>query len=249
MVKCPLHFYTLSSSLENCTIGRSRVPLYVVLLSLFAATGGIMFGYDIGVSGGVTVMDDFLCQFFPGVLEEKIRTEGLKDVRCHTINKEVESTKNNASKGLYCLFGSQQVQLFTSSLYLAAMAGTCLAAYVSRRGGRKRTIILAAIFYDVGVALNITSGSIHHSRPFAFAMLIFGRIMLGLGVGFGNQAIPLYISETAPANVRGALNHLFQLNVTVGILVANIINLKAEKLHPWGWRLSLGLAGIPALFM
>ena len=46
---------------------------------------------------------------------------------------------------------------------------------------------------------------------------------------------------------RGAVNILFQLFVTIGILIANLVNYATEKVHPWGWRLSLGLAGVPAM--
>lgn len=54
------------------------------------------------------------------------------------------------------------------------------------------------------------------------------------------------MSEIAPVKYRGALNILFQLNVTIGILAANIINYFVANIHPWGWRLALGLAGAPA---
>ncbi|PRQ38643.1 putative major facilitator, sugar transporter, major facilitator superfamily [Rosa chinensis] len=82
--------------------------------------------------------------------------------------------------------------------------------------------------FDVGIsALNL-------------AMLIVGRLLLGCGVGFANQAIPLFLSEIAPTRIRGALNILFQLNITIGILVANLINYGTAKI-------SLGLAGVPAL--
>lgn len=53
----------------------------------------------------------------------------------------------------------------------------------------------------------------------------------------------------APAKVRGAVNQLFQLTTCLGILIANLINYGTEKIHPWGWRLSLGLATVPATLM
>lgn len=63
------------------------------------------------------------------------------------------------------------------------------------------------------------------------------------------QAVPLYLSEMAPAKIRGAVNQLFQLTTCLGILVANLINYATDKIHPWGWRLSLGLAAVPATLM
>ncbi|OMO58251.1 Sugar/inositol transporter [Corchorus olitorius] len=53
----------------------------------------------------------------------------------------------------------------------------------------------------------------------------------------------------APAKIRGAVNQLFQLTTCLGILVANLINYGTNKIHPWGWRLSLGLATVPATLM
>lgn len=45
------------------------------------------------------------------------------------------------------------------------------------------------------------------------------------------------------------MNILFQLLITVGILFANLVNYATSKIHPWGWRLSLGLAAVPASFL
>lgn len=59
----------------------------------------------------------------------------------------------------------------------------------------------------------------------------------------------MYLSEMAPAKIRGAVNQLFQLATCLGILIANFINYGTNKIHPWGWRLSLGLATVPATFM
>ncbi|KAE8658366.1 Sugar transport protein 13 [Hibiscus syriacus] len=63
-------------------------------------------------------------------------------------------------------------------------------------------------------------------------------------------AVPLFLSEIAPTRIRGGLNILFQLNVTIGIFFANLVIYGTAKIKGgWGWRLSLGLAGIPALLL
>ena len=61
--------------------------------------------------------------------------------------------------------------------------------------------------------------------------------------------MPLFISEIAPPRYRGGLNICFQLLVTVGILCANLINYSTTRLHPFGWRVSLSGAAIPALIL
>jgi len=196
-----------------------KITSYVILCGIVAATGGLMFGYDIGISGGVTSMDDFLIEFFPSVYEKKHR----------------------AKEDNYCKFDNQDLQLFTSSLYLAALVSSFFASKSCTMFGRKRTMQAASLFFLLGVILNGAARDL--------AMLIIGRILLGVGVGFGNQAVPLFLSEIAPVKIRGALNILFQLDVTIGILIANIVNYFTTNLHPWGWRLSLGLAGVPAIIL
>lgn len=194
----------------------AKITPIVIISCIMAATGGLMFGYDVGISGGVTSMDDFLEKFFPVVLRRKLQDK--------------ESN--------YCKYDNQGLQLFTSSLYLAGLTATFFASYTTRRLGRRLTMLIAGVFFLVGVVFNGAAQNL--------AMLIVGRILLGCGVGFANQAVPLFLSEIAPTRIRGGLNILFQLNVTIGILFANLVNYGTSKIHPWGWRLSLSLAGIPA---
>ncbi|XP_020246666.1 sugar transport protein 13 [Asparagus officinalis] len=165
-------------------------------------------------------MDDFLLKFFPKVYRRK---------------------HEPALDSNYCKYDNQGLQLFTSSLYLAGLTSTFFASYTTRRLGRKLTMLIAGAFFLLGVIFNGAAQDL--------AMLIVGRILLGCGVGFANQAVPLFLSEIAPTRIRGGLNILFQLNVTIGILFANLINYGTAKLHPWGWRLSLALAGIPAILL
>ncbi|KAK4767113.1 hypothetical protein SAY86_014863 [Trapa natans] len=199
----------------------AKITPIVVISCIMAATGGLMFGYDVGVSGGVTTMAGFLKKFFPVVYR-----------------KTVLETDN----GNYCKYDNQGLQLFTSSLYLAGLVSTFFASYTTRKFGRRPTMLIAGIFFLTGVILNTTAQDL--------AMLIIGRILLGCGVGFANQAVPLFLSEIAPTRIRGGLNILFQLNVTIGILFANLVNYGTAKIKGgWGWRLSLGLAGIPAILL
>ncbi|CAI0442132.1 unnamed protein product, partial [Linum tenue] len=62
------------------------------------------------------------------------------------------------------------------------------------------------------------------------------------------QAAPLYLSEVAPAKWRGAFNTGFQFFIGIGVVASNFLNFFLSK-HPWGWRLSLGLAVVPAAIM
>lgn len=54
----------------------------------------------------------------------------------------------------------------------------------------------------------------------------------------------------APAKIRGALNIGFQMAITIGILFANLVNYGTAQIKGgWGWRVSLGLAAVPAIMM
>ncbi|KAM0951896.1 putative major facilitator, sugar transporter, major facilitator superfamily [Dioscorea sansibarensis] len=195
-----------------------KMTLFVFLTCLVAATGGLIFGYDIGISGGVTSMDSFLKKFFPAVYSKQ---------------------QANHSTNQYCKFDSQLLTTFTSSLYLAALIASFFASTVTRVFGRKWSMFGGGVVFLVGAAINGAAKNV--------AMLIIGRILLGIGVGFANQSVPVYLSEMAPARRRGLLNMGFQLMITIGILVANLINYGTAKISGgWGWRISLALAAVPA---
>lgn len=198
-----------------------RITWFVVLSSMVAATGGIIFGYDIGISGGVTSMEPFLRKFFPEVYTKMKRDSKISN---------------------YCKFDSQLLTSFTSSLYVAGLIASFFASPVTRTFGRKPSILIGGAAFLTGAALG---GGAHN-----IYMLIFGRVLLGVGVGFANQSVPLYLSEMAPPKARGAFNIGFQFCVGLGVLVANLINYGAEKIKGgWGWRISLAMAAAPATIL
>ncbi|XP_050224334.1 hexose carrier protein HEX6-like [Mercurialis annua] len=198
----------------------SKLTSFVLLSCVMAAMGGVLFGYDIGISGGVTSMDSFLKKFFPDVYKK------MKE----------DTTISN-----YCKFDSQLLTSFTSSLYLAGLIATFFASLVTTTYGRKPSILSGGIAFLAGSAIGSAAINVY--------MLILGRILLGVGVGFANQSVPLYLSEMAPPRNRGAINNGFQFSVSIGILSANLINYGTEKISGWGWRISLAVAAVPAAIL
>ncbi|KAK7410530.1 hypothetical protein VNO78_01373 [Psophocarpus tetragonolobus] len=205
-------------SSPNTTAFAGMITLSVVITCIVAASSGLLFGYDIGISGGVTTMVPFLKKFFPDILRKAA----------------------GAEVNMYCVYDSQVLTLFTSSLYLAGLMSSLAASRVTTTYGRRNTILLGGLVFLIGGALNGGAENI--------AMLIFGRILLGIGVGFTNQAAPLYLSEIAPTKWRGAFNTGFQFFLSLGVVVAGCINFGTAK-HTWGWRVSLGIAIVPAAVM
>ncbi|MCO5568206.1 hypothetical protein L7F22_021902 [Adiantum nelumboides] len=194
-----------------------KITPYVFFTCLLAGSGGLMYGYDLVVAGGVSIMEDFLIKFYPSVYRKK------QDVK-----------QDN-----YCKYDNQVFQLYTSCLYMAALLATFLAGSITRKRGHRTTMLMAGILFSVGTILGVAAENL--------AMLILGRVLLGCGLGFANQAIPLYLSEIAPSNYRGGLNMLFSINIALGIFGGNLVNYLASHMHPWGWRFSLGMAGVPAI--
>ncbi|KAI3850341.1 hypothetical protein MKX03_003694 [Papaver bracteatum] len=169
-----------------------RVTKFVILSCIMASMGGVLFGYDIGISGGVTSMEPFLRKFFPKVFRRM---------------KEDKDISN------YCKFDSQLLTSFTSSLYIAGLVASFFASSITRAYGRKPSILIGGAAFLIGTALGGAAANIY--------MLILGRVLLGVGVGFANQAVPLYLSEMAPARYRGAISNGFQLSISLGVLSAN----------------------------
>jgi sugar porter (SP) family MFS transporter len=126
-----------------------------------------------------------------------------------------------------------------SSLLLGAMVGAGVSGALSDRLGRRTIILVAAIIFAVGAIGAALSPTVE--------MLIFFRFVLGLGVGTASALVPSYISESAPTGVRGSLSSLFQLAITIGILVAYLVNAIFAPLGEWRWP--LGLAAVPALVL
>jgi sugar porter (SP) family MFS transporter len=78
-------------------------------------------------------------------------------------------------------------------------------------------------------------------------VLVFFRFFLGLGVGSASALVPSYISESAPTDVRGSLSSLFQLAITLGILMAYLVNAAFAPVGSWRWPVALAV--VPALVL
>ncbi|XP_050156693.1 hexose carrier protein HEX6-like [Malus sylvestris] len=147
--------------------------------------------------------------------------------------------KSDTKINNYCKFDSELLTSFTSSLYIAGLVASLFASLVTRAYGRKPSILAGGAAFLAGSVLNGAAMNIY--------MLILGRLLLGVGFGFGNQAVPLYLSKMAPPKYRGAINNGFQFSIGIGLLSANLINYGSEKIKGgWGWRISLAMAAVLA---
>ena len=145
--------------------------------------------------------------------------------------------------GSYTLLGSND--LFHGWIVVAsALWGTVIGAMFGGKPtdkyGRKNTLIGIGILYTISAI-----GSAMVSDPWLFS---FFRFLGGLGVGASTIAAPAFVSEIAPADKRGRLVALYQLNIVFGILLAFISNyLIATYVGENAWRWMIGIEAVPAL--
>jgi SP family galactose:H+ symporter-like MFS transporter len=131
------------------------------------------------------------------------------------------------------------VEIVVSSVLLGALIGAAFGGELADRLGRRKVIILAAAIFALAAILTASVPSV--------LPLILGRILVGIAIGIASITAPLYISEVAPAEMRGALVSLNQLAITIGIVVSYLVDYLLSDIQ--GWRYMLGLAAIPAIIL
>src|SRR5699024_10568098 len=132
----------------------------------------------------------------------------------------------------------------TSSLMLGAIFGGSLAGQLSDRLGRRKMILIASIIFAVG---SIMAGLSPHE---GIIFMVFSRILLGLAVGAASALVPAYMSEMAPAHLRGRLSGINQTMIVSGMLLSYIVAFLLKDLPgTMAWRLMLSLAAVPAVIL
>ena len=148
---------------------------YVVFLSVVAALGGILFGYDTAVISGTT--DIVAGQF------------SLDDL----------------AKGWY-----------VGCALIGSIIGVLVAGMLSDFLGRKKTMLISALMFSISaIGCAVCSG---------MTQLVVFRMIGGFGIGVVSVVSPAYISEIAVPEKRGMLVSLYQLAITVGFLLAYLVN-------------------------
>eukprot|EP00058_Branchiostoma_floridae_P020853 XP_002606343.1 hypothetical protein BRAFLDRAFT_67586 [Branchiostoma floridae] len=170
---------------------------YVLLASVMAALGGVLFGYDIGIVSGALLQ-----------LREELH--------------------------LGCL----QQEMVVSSMLMGAVIGSLTGGFIVDRFGRRLAIIVNAGVFVCGAMILALAQS--------YAVLVTGRLVVGFAVSLSAIAECIYISEIAPSSKRGMLVSLNELGITLGILVAYLVNYLFISV-PNGWRWMFGLSSLPAI--
>lgn len=144
-------------------------------------------------------------------------------------------------------FGLTTLQLgvVVAATSIGCIPGARVSGWMADRYGRKNVLLLTAVLYMIAALGSGLAGS--------YETLVAYRLVGGLAIGIASTIAPIYISEVAPAHVRGRLGMLQQLAIVTGILLSFISNYVITIAH-WGflhpdnlWRYMLGAAFIPSL--
>jgi sugar porter (SP) family MFS transporter len=206
---------------------------YIWLISSVAAMGGLLFGWDWVVVGGAK---PFFERFFdlPAIAQSLDHYWFLSKLGLGTSAGVSGFTNSCALIG--CLFGSLAAGVLSDKL------------------GRKRLLILAAVIFAVT--------SLGNALAQNFSVFIAWRMLGGVAIGLASSLSPMYISEVAPAQMRGKLVSINQLTIVTGILLAQVINwwlvrdlpqgatdefIKNSWFGQQGWRWMFGLTAAPSL--
>ncbi len=128
--------------------------------------------------------------------------------------------------------------LIPAATPFGAVFGALSGGFWADRYGRKPAVMLAGVVFTLGAG--IMAFSVDE------AMLVAGRFVVGLGVGLVSMVVPVYLAESSPESVRGAVVALNILFVTAGQFFAYCANLVLADV-PNQWRWLLGISAVPAV--
>ncbi|CBX90368.1 hypothetical protein IAQ61_001866 [Plenodomus lingam] len=128
--------------------------------------------------------------------------------------------------------------LVVSMMSIGTLLGALAGAYTADWFGRRRSLSIGVAVFIIGNIIQITAME-------SWVHLMIGRIVAGLGVGNLSIGVPMFQSECCPREIRGAVVASYQLMITIGILISNLINYGVRD-NPGddtdaSWRIVIGL--------
>ena len=208
----------------------SKLNPYVVLLTLIATLGGLLFGYDTAVINGA-----------------------VSSLKAYFIDPRFADLANPAQANA----ANSLLGFVVSSALIGCIIGGLMGGWVSTNIGRKRGLVIAAVLFLLSAlgaaAPEFPFAPIGHGGPGYMANFVIYRILGGIGVGLASMLSPMYIAEIAPPKVRGNLVAWNQFAMIFGMLVIYFVNYGISKtgsgdawLNTIGWRYMFLSGTIPA---
>jgi len=203
----------------------SRLNPYLILLTLIATLGGLLFGYDTAVISGA-----------------------VGSLRAYFIDPRNLDT--NAANSLLGFVVSSAL----IGCIIGGMLGGWVSTNIGRKRGLIISAVLFLVSALGAAAPEFLFAPIGHGGPAYMANFVFYRILGGIGVGLASMLSPMYIAEIAPARIRGNLVAWNQLAIIFGMLVIYFVNYGIAKmgdsdawLNTIGWRYMFASGAIPSL--
>ncbi|XP_068646335.1 inositol transporter 1-like [Aristolochia californica] len=129
-------------------------------------------------------------------------------------------------------------ETIVSMALVGAIIGSAAGGWLNDVHGRKKATLSADLVFAAGAIVMAIAPD-----PY---FLIFGRLLVGLGVGVASVTAPVYIAEASPAEIRGGLVSTNVLMITGGQFLSYLVNLAFTEV-PGTWRWMLGVSGLPAV--
>ncbi|KAG9149688.1 hypothetical protein Leryth_012422 [Lithospermum erythrorhizon] len=135
-----------------------------------------------------------------------------------------------------------QVEVLVGILSIISLLGSLAGGKMSDAIGRKWTMGFAAVVFQTGAGIMALASS--------FRVLMTGRLLAGIGIGFAVMITPVYIAEIAPAVDRGSLTSFPEIFINFGILLGYVSNYAFSGLPVHiNWRIMIAVGILPSIFI
>jgi len=202
-----------------------RINPYIVMFTLIATLGGLLFGYDTAVISGA-----------------------VGSLKAYFIDPRHFSDPNDANS----LWGIVSSSALIGCI-IGGTIGGWVSTRIGRKRGLVIAAILFLVSSVGAAAPEFPFAPVGHGGPGYMWNFVFYRILCGVGVGLASMLSPMYIAEIAPARIRGNLVAWNQFAIIFGMLVIYFVNFGISKagsgdawLNTIGWRYMFLSGAIPA---
>lgn len=225
--------------------GRIEAPVTVkaYLICAFAAFGGIVSAFEpLSTNSNTGIVTDYL-QFFGYDTGWMGNVLGMPYfIRQYTGLPYPPEIGPTITLPETFAIPAWEKSLTTSILSCGTFFGALIAGDIADFIGRRITIIIGCLIFIVGCILETASTGL--------GLMVAGRVICGLGVGFISAIIILYMSEICPKKVRGALVSSYQFCITIGIVLANCVSYATQDRKDTGsYRIPIAVQFLWALIL
>lgn len=135
-----------------------------------------------------------------------------------------------------------QEEILVGILSVISLLGSLGGGRASDALGRKWTMGIAAVIFQIGALIMTLAPT--------FQVLMIGRLLAGIGIGFGVMIAPVYIAEISPTISRGSFTSFPEIFINLGILLGYVSNYAFSGFPAHiNWRIMLAVGILPSVFI